>query len=384
MKILSIGSDRKLFEKDSSVALRSVQYGSLVESMYIVVFSLKSHNLSEFSLGNNIIVYPTNSSSRFWYIFDAIKIGKKIIVDKKFIRGADIITCQDPFESGFVGWRIAHKFNLPFYLQIHTDFLSVYFKTSFLQTLRVSIAKFLLPKANGIRVVSKRILDSINKANIKLKHEAKILPIRVNAEEIVADQTEIPSSSDLKKLFPNFKFIILMASRLAKEKRISDAISVFARILNNHPHIGLCIVGEGPLKGELENQCKKLKISNSVAFLGWRSDVPLLMKTANMFMSVSEYEGYGMSVIEAGLSGCPVLTTNVGIASDFLEHNKNSYICPVGDTLCIYEGVSKLIQDNAFRYQISTKLMDDLKAHILTKEEYSKRYIKLLEEASKI
>lgn len=384
MKILSIGTDRKLFEKDSAVSLRSIQYGELVESMYLIVFSLKSHNLKELQISNNIIVYPTNSSSRFWYIFDAIKIGKKIIVDKKFIRGKDVITCQDPSECGLVGWRIAKKFKLPFHLQVHTDFLSPYFKTSFLQRLRVVIAKFLLPKANGVRVVSKRIYDSINKANIRLKHEAKILPIRVDTEAIINTQIETSPNSDLKKLFPNFKFIILMASRLTKEKRIHDAISVFARIVNNHPHIGLCIVGEGPLRCELEDQCKKLKISNSVAFLGWRNDVTLLMKSANMFMSVSEYEGYGMSIVEAGLSGCPILTTNVGVASDFLEHNKNSYICPVGDTLCIYEGVSKLIQDNAFRYEIATKLKDDLKAHIPTKEDYSRSYVGLLEEASKI
>lgn len=384
MKILSIGTDRKLFEKDSAVSLRSIQYGELVESMYIVVFTLKSQNFVETAIGNNIIVYPTNSSSHFWYISDAIKIGKKIIVDKKFIRGADVITCQDPSECGFIGWRIAKKFKLPFHLQVHTDFLSPYFKTSFLQRLRVIIAKFLLPRANGVRVVSERISNSIKKANIKLKHSAKILPIRVDVEAILKAQTEIRDDSNLKKLFPDFKFIILMASRLTREKRISDAISVFARILMNHPHIGLCIVGEGPLKKELQNQCTKLKISKNVAFLGWRNDVLTLIKSANMFLSASEYEGYGMSIVEAGLSECPVLTTNVGIASDFLEHNKNSYICPVGDTLCMYEGVNKLIQNNAFRYEIATKLADDLKSRIPSKEDYSRDYIGLLEEASKI
>ena len=85
MKVLSIGTDRKIFEKNSAVAARSVSYGTLIESLHIVVFTLKSQKFEKFSLSANVTVYPTNSFSRWFFVSDAISLGKKIIKENKFI-----------------------------------------------------------------------------------------------------------------------------------------------------------------------------------------------------------------------------------------------------------------------------------------------------------
>ena len=383
MKVLSIGTDRKLFEKDSAVAKRNISYGEKMEELHIIVFSLKSSGFTQIDLSPNVKVYPTNSFSKFGYIFDAIRLGKKIIKGSEFIRGKDVLTAQDPFECGFVAWRISRVFRLPFQLQIHTDFLSPYFKTSLLQKIRVILAKFLLPKASGVRVVSKRISDSIKKAGIKTKVTPDILPIRIDTDITEDDSVGLTEESDLRKIFPNFKFIILMASRLTKEKRIGDAITAFAKVLEKYPFVSLCIVGDGPLKNSLNKKVSDLGISKNVAFLGWRNDVSLLMKSANMFLSTSEYEGYGMSIVEAGMSKCPVLSTNVGISEEILEHNKNSYICSVGDTMCLSEGIVKMIENNSFRLEMSEKLYSDLKDLAVSKEEYVDRYVNSLQQISK-
>ena len=60
MKVLSIGTDRKLFEKESAVLERSMDYTSKLEEFHIIVFSLKKHNLSQKDEGN-LHIYPTNS-----------------------------------------------------------------------------------------------------------------------------------------------------------------------------------------------------------------------------------------------------------------------------------------------------------------------------------
>lgn len=378
MKVLSIGTDRKMFEENSPVLLRQIDYTSRMEEMHVVVFTLKNSGLKKKTVGN-LHIYPTNSFSKFFYISDAVRIGKKIILENKFVRGDSVVTCQDPFECGFVGWRISRKFKLPLHLQIHTDFLDHHFSNSLLQKIRVMTAKFILPRANYVRVVSKRISDSIKKEKINLKHEPRILPIRIDAEALAENKPEV----DFSKMFPQFRFTVLMASRLTKEKNIDHALKAFSKVLKSHPYAGLIIAGDGPLREFLERKTKTLGIEKNVVFLGWRDDVFSLMKSANMFLNCSAYEGYGMSIIEAGLAKCPVLTTNVGVTGYFLVHKKNSYICPVGDIMCLYDGIIDVLNDNGFRYNMAEKLAFDVESAIPKKEEYIRRYVELLEEVKK-
>ena len=392
MKVISIGTDRKLFEENSAVLSRNIQYASKMDELHIIVFSLKKLDLKAYSI-DNLHVYPTNSASRSHYVFDAYRIGKQIIgnPDARSGRGADpgigfenarnvIISTQDPFETGLVGYFLKKKFNFPLQLQIHTDFLSLYFKNSFLNKIRVRIAKFLIPKADGLRVVSEMVETSIKKYFPNLKIVRDVLPVFVDIEEMV----DTKPSADIKVKFPQFKFIILMASRLTREKRIDLGLKAFKKVLSQFSYAGLVIAGDGPLKKDLENLTNKLGLGNNVVFVGWQSDLISFYKTANLFLLTSEYEGYGMSLIEAGACGCPVVTTQVGIAETSLfVNNKNSFVCEVGDTECLSESILKLITDNTKRELFKREMRDSIKSIMITREEYTARYVGLLEKLIK-
>ena len=375
--VLSIGSDRKLFEEGSTVALRSIEYGKKLGHLSIIVFSLKSHGLAPLKLSPEVTMYPTNSPNRFLYVFDALRIGKEVVIKEKFVRGESVVTCQDPFESGLVGWRIARHFRFPLHLQLHTDFLSPYFKTGFLQRIRVMLGKFLLPNASGIRVVSKRIADSLKKHNVALRCEPQVLPIRITLPQPVTQDANLD-------LFPEFKFIILMMSRLEKEKRIEDALTSFARIHETYPYAGLIIAGDGSQKTILEKHAQNLGIASSVRFLGWVEDKASLFASADVFLSTSEYEGYGMSVIEAGLAGVPVVTTDVGVAGEVLVDGKNSYIVSVGDTMGITARVSELIAHNERRSVLSMALQEDIRTLVQSSEAYEDAYVSGLKQTLSI
>jgi len=376
MYIFSIGSDRKLFEQGSTVATRTTQYGKRFEHLAIVVFSLKSHGLSALKLSPEVTLYPTNSRNRFMYVLDAIRIGKEVILREKFVRGQSVITCQDPFESGLVGWRIAGKFRFPLHLQVHTDFLSPYFKTGTIQCIRVILGKFLIRKAQGVRVVSKRILDSFKKHNIVLKCEPQVLPIRITFP--------VPKVPDMRSApFPEFKFTILMMSRLEKEKRIQDALIAFKTVLQIYSHAGLVIAGEGREKATLLKYAQDLDVAGSVRFLGWVSDTSNLLASADVFLSTSEYEGYGMSVIEAGLAGVPVVTTDVGVSGEVLVDGRNSYIVSVGDTMGVANRIIDLITHNQVRSVLSQALREDITARIPSLTQYTDAYVQGLEETLK-
>ncbi|MCF7835756.1 MAG: glycosyltransferase [Candidatus Marinimicrobia bacterium] len=360
MKVLMISTDRNIFNKDSEVRQRMLEYGGLVEELYIIVFAEKKLGFKPLNLGN-VFVQPTNSRNRWLYILDAIKIGKKTTKP-------DLITSQDPFETGVVGWRIAKHFSSKLQFQIHTDFLNKYFiSESFLNKIRVKIAKFLIPKADCIRVVSKRIAQSLGGAFAK----PVVLPVFVDVEKIKNQSIEI----NLKEKYPQFDFIILMASRLTKEKNIGMAIGAMANVVKQYPKVGLVIVGNGPERNHLLSQISNLKVEKNVMIESWASDLPSYYKTTDIFLLTSNYEGYGRTVIEAATCGCPVIMTDVGIANDVLKGGLGGKVIPVGNIRMLEDLLKSLCVDNETLNNLSlysSKIIEK----IPTKVEYLGQYKK--------
>jgi len=379
MKVLSIGTDRKVFDKNSQVFERVLGYASKMEESHILVFTLKKEGLLKQKI-NNLYLHPTNSFSQWFYVWDAYWLGKKIILDYGLVNQT-VISTQDPFQTGFVGVYLSKKFNLPLQLQIHTDFLSNHFSKSFFNLIRRIIAYFVIPSAQGIRVVSQVIKDSLEKQYNDLRVTIEILPVFVDIEKIINTKPSI----DIKIKFPQFKFVILMASRLTREKRIDVALEAFKKVLSRLSYVGLVIAGDGSERISLENLTNKLGLSNNVVFVGWQGDLVSFYKTANLFLLTSEYEGYGMSLIEAGACGCPIITTRVGIAlTSFFVDGKNASVCPVNDIECLSQSILELIMDNVKRELFKREMQDSIKSIIITREEYTARYVGLLEKLTQL
>jgi len=367
MKVLSIGTDRKIFEEGSSVRQRVIDYSSLFNEYYIIVYSLKSHNLPKIKqINHNTWAIPTNSNSRLDYIKDAIEIGKQMA-------GIDWITTQDPFETGWAGMKLKSELGVKFNVQIHTDFINRHFRFhGILNFIRTFMAGIVLKKADSVRVVSQRIKNSLVK-KYKLMVPINVLPIFVEAKKV---QSAHPAF-DLHKKYPAFKKIILTATRIEPEKDLDFSLEIFQKLLKKHKRLGYVIVGDGSERNRLEAKAKALRIDKNVVFAGWQDDLISYLKTADIYLSTSRYEGYGLSLIEASISGTPVVTTDVGVAGDILMNKINSMICPVGDERCFLESIERLIDDKDF-YNLIKKNAENIAKKIASgsKAKYLQDYKK--------
>jgi len=340
LRVLTIGSDRKIFEKGSFVRKRAIEYSTLAEEYYAILFTRKDHGVTVEQISDNAWVIPTNSKNRWHYVFDAIKIGKKM-------SGIDVVSTQDPFESGWVGLKLSKFFSCTLQVQIHTDFLSPHFSSNFLNVVRVFIAGRVLPRADIIRVVSARIKKSLKKYKIKAK--VIILPIFVDINQIRSENPEF----DLHKKFKRFSKIVLMVSRLEKEKDVGMAVDVFNIVSKKNNDTALVIVGDGGERARLEEKVKNFGLTEKVFFEGWKEDVLSYYKTSDVFLSTSLYEGYGLSLIEALASGLPVVTTDVGVAGDYVLSNINSLVCPPGDAECLAVSLDKILSNDSLRLKLA-------------------------------
>ncbi len=370
MNILSISSDRKLFEYGSAVRSRLLEYGRLAEELHIIVFAKRSHGFKMETFPPNIFAYPTNSANRWMYIFDALRISKRIHTKYQISNTDWVVTTQDSFESGLVGYFIARALGARLHLQIHTDFMSPYFaRESFLNRVRVHIAKFLLPRANAVRVVSERIKRSLEPIFLASHFRLSTFDFRlalVRVLPIFVGITVTHTSRDLKKNYPQFEKHILMASRLSPEKNIPLAIKAMKEVVEKYPKVGLIITGSGVEEARLKKLVKDLGLSKNVVFEGWQDDLASYYKTADLFLLTSNYEGYGMTIVEALSSGCPVVMTDVGCAGDVVQSGKNGLVVPVGDEKALTAAVCQVLSGEAHLEAKTPKLP--------TKEEYLASY----------
>jgi hypothetical protein len=119
MKILMLSTDRALFDADSAVRLRLVEQAKLVSALHVVVLTPRGEKFKEFHDGH-LAVYPTRSSGKCAYLPDAFREGRAIILSSG--DAAEwLVTTQDPFELGAIGYILSRMMRIPLHLQIHTD-----------------------------------------------------------------------------------------------------------------------------------------------------------------------------------------------------------------------------------------------------------------------
>jgi len=359
MKVLMISSDRKIFDSNSAVSARMVEYGGLVEELHVVVFSKqKSQINSKIKISENTFAYPTNSLSRWFYVFDAIRIGKKITKSYKLEANSWLVTSQDPFESGLAAYKIAKQAKAKLQLQVHTDFLNPYFKKeSFLNRIRVHIAKMIIPKADCIRVVSQKIKCGMLEEFpvLRKKHAISILPIFAeikNGEH---------SQRDIKQSYPQFDTLLLSVARLEPEKNITLALDCLKEVLKTHPNTGLIIVGDGSEREALKLLTTQYSLQTNIVFAGWQDDVLSYYRPADIFLSTSNYEGYGMALVEAAQAQCAIVSTDAGIAENLLRADERRFLCPVGDAACLAEQVKFLIENPQIRSESGKNIKGRIK-----------------------
>jgi glycosyltransferase involved in cell wall biosynthesis len=342
MKVISIGTDRKIFEKGSAVRERMIEYGKLFEELHVLVFSRIKLGLLPEKISNNVWIYPTNSKTKLSYIKNAYKLAINITQQKK--NEDYYITAQDPFECGVAAWLVSRKSKIKLQLQIHTDLFSFYFKNfSFLNRLRVLIAKILLPEADSIRVVSNRIKDSLK--FLKLKREPFVLPVLISLKNGGYDE-------NLKQKYSNYDFVLLTVSRLSSEKNIGFALKIFCDVLSKRPKGALVIVGDGPEMEKLRKEAEFLGINKNVFFEGWQDDLSRYYQIANMFLFTSLYEGYGLVLVESASYGCPVISSDVGLIGDILKKDESALVCDLNDKKCFVDNILKLIDNKELHEKI--------------------------------
>ena len=305
MRVLQIGSDRSkrgILYPESPAALRQRAYGEYFDALDIIGFSLRSDGRSRFQISPTVSVCPTNSLTKLLYGLDTLRIMHTLPYP-------DVISVQDPFESGLLGVLISKLYKVPLHVQVHTDFTAPEYRAhSILNRVRVILARYVVRRAARIRVISERIKKG-REEPCTTAAPISILPIYVDVETF---KNAAPDTTLLER-FSAFATKTLVVSRLEPEKNVALAIKAIAESAPGDAC--LIIVGEGSERKNLENLVQELHVSDRVFFEGEHPAIEYY-PLADLVLVTSYYEGYGLVIIEALASSKPVISTDVGSARE--------------------------------------------------------------------
>jgi glycosyltransferase involved in cell wall biosynthesis len=331
MRVVFISTDIKIFDVESSVHERFLAYTKVLGDVHVIVHAPAHAGQSKQSIGS-LHLYPTNTNHKISFFGKA----RRLVAQIEKQQHIDVITAQDPFETGIVAAHAAKKWQIPLHVQVHADIGSPYFATSVFQKIRKFIGIQVLHRAKSIRVVSKSIAAFLQKLGIAEERIAVIpLVIQIQEDHDEIQKEQFCSASD--RLF-------LMASRFTKEKHIDMAIDAFAAIWKEKEAGHLVIIGEGPLEENYKEHLAQLHMTAQVTLLPWQKNIMAYMRVADIFVLTSLYEGYGRTLVEAAALATPIITTNVGCAEDVVKNSENGMIVPVDDLQALKE-VIKLGMD---------------------------------------
>lgn len=392
--LLTIGYDKDLLDPTSGAAARHREYARHFEAIHLIVFSRSEGEAETVDLGEGVYAHKTAGGSPLAVLKSAYAIGKRILEEGSVRRGMKgvetshagmtplraqgksvnnaewVISTQDPFECALVGYLLKRATGVPLQIQEHGDFFSrpYWRQESLLNRARYLLGRFLLPRADGVRVVSERIKRALLARGVA-EERITVVPVYTEVEEF---ETAAPDHG-IEALCPEGGLLVLSMARFVPQKNLCVLLRAWRAVVKEVPSARLALVGQGAERRQLLAHARDL-MPEKVTFIDWTENPAGAMKAADVYALPSDYEGWGRVCVEALAAGTPLVTTDVGCVGEVVVHEESGLVVPPRDSDALAHALVRVLRDEALRAKLKeggVRAIDTLK----TKEECIALYV---------
>lgn len=182
----------------------------------------------------------------------------------------------------------------------------------------------------------------VSKANTKLIHNA-IPDIHVKeSKDSIRENLNIPLDS----------FCVLFVGRLELQKSVETLLYAANELKNEIKNIQFLIVGDGTLKGELEDLSRQIAVDEKVFFIGTTKEAEKYFAAVDIFVLPSIFEGFGIVILEAFRASLPVIATNIEGPKELIESEFNGFLFEPKDHKKLADHILQLNRDFELRKEI--------------------------------
>ncbi|HMB83425.1 MAG TPA: glycosyltransferase [Terriglobales bacterium] len=180
---------------------------------------------------------------------------------------------------------------------------------------------------------------------------------------------------------PGVARVGMVARMNAHYKNHSGFLRIAAKIHQRMPDAEFLLVGDGPLRQQLQNEASALGLGASAIFLGDRQDMPAVLASIDVAVLTSDSESLSNVILEAMAAGLPVVAYSVGGNSELLSHQRGALI-PAGNETSFADAVQNFLTDSALRGQLGRNGLQFAQENFSldhVRQRYMELYVSLLQ-----
>jgi glycosyltransferase involved in cell wall biosynthesis len=140
--------------------------------------------------------------------------------------------------------------------------------------------------------------------------------------------------------------LIGAVGRLVWQKGFEFFIKAIPEILLTSPEAKFLIVGEGPLRSQLEKLAQRLNIYDNLIFTGFQNDIQHILSSIDVLMVPSLLEGLPMIILEGMAMAKPIVATNIDGITEQISHEREGILVPIRKPEALAGAVSRIIEDD--------------------------------------
>ena len=171
----------------------------------------------------------------------------------------------------------------------------------------------------------------------------KVMPASTNGDR--EDLTALRCLVRQELGVPETSILALTVGRLHPYKGHSDLIPAIPHLIKEFPDIRFVWAGDGDLREDLINKVQEYGVEDNVLFLGHRSDVPRLLKSADLFIFPTHCEGHPFALLEAMANGLPIVTSDANGIPEVIQDRVDGLLSRTGDSCDLLETIRAALRN---------------------------------------
>jgi len=289
----------------------------------------------------------------------------------------DVINTHFVLPTGPVGQRLATIAGIPNILTVHGG--DLYDPSKFLSPHRHLIFRVmvrrLLQKATTVVAQSKNTVQNVHRYYIE-DLPVELIPLGINRPRITrGDRQKYNIEED--------EIVLITVGRLIARKGLQQLIEIFSKLENER--VRLIVVGSGPEEPALRNIANEYHISHRVVFTGQVNEQEKneLLDMADIYVSTSQHEGFGLVFLEGMAAGLPVVCYDHGGQTDFLEDGVTGFVTGLNDTDDFRSRLASLIADSRMRDRMSAESLHRVEEYYIENcaQKYEDLFMRVISDA---
>jgi len=215
--------------------------------------------------------------------------------------------------------------------------------------LRMTTYRWLFGQADIVVAVCRRAAEDLQEQIGIPSHRVRVIPNGVDAQPFVSRPAATRNRVRTQAGVRSDDVVLIHVGSLSAEKNHGALIRTAAAMRDAGQPIRLWLVGEGPEREAIRGMIDRAGLQPLVWLTGTRNDVPELLAAADVLVLPSLTEGMPAAVIEAGLSGLPVVAYRVGGIDEVVRHEHTGLLVAAGDEAGLRASLTRLAADQTLR-----------------------------------